>query len=175
VLDPRLLAILEQLRASRFAALQGTRAALSIPVPEPLLNELIATAIPPSAPVRDLHIRPQAANRLAVRARASRLEFLPPVTISLQIEQQPQLPDTPLVIRILSLPGLLSIASSLLSPSSLPPGIRLDRDRILVDVRQLLESKGFAEVVPLIERLHVTSEEGRLRLDVDMKVSGPSA
>ena len=170
MLDPRLLAILEQLRASRFAGIQGTRASVSIPVGERLLNELVTTMMPASAPVRDLQIRPQADNRLAVRARASRLEFLPPVTISLQIEQQPQLPDTPLVIRILSLPGLLSIASSLLSPASLPPGIRLDRDRVLVDVRQLLESKGFGEVVPLIERLHVASEEGRLRLDVDLKV-----
>ena len=170
MLDARLLAILEQLRASRFAALHGTRASLSIPLPEPLLNQLVTTLLPASAPVRDLQIRPQAANRLAVRARASRLEFLPPVTISLQIEQQPQLPDTPLVIRILSLPGLLSMASSLLSPSSLPPGIRLDRDRVLIDVRQLLEMKGFGEIVPLIERLHVASEEGRLRLDVELTV-----
>jgi hypothetical protein len=170
VLDPRLLAILEQLRATRFAAIQGTRVSLSIPVPEALLNELITALIPASAPVRDLQVRPQADNRLAVRARASRLEFLPPVTISLRIEEQPQLPHTPLVIRILSLPGLLSMASSLLSPSSLPPGIRLDRDRVLVDVRQLLELKGFGEIVPLIERLHVASEEGRLRLDIDLKV-----
>ena len=170
MLDPRLLAILEQLRASRFAAIQGTRASLSIPVPEPLLNQLVATMVPASAPVRDLHIRPQAGNRLAVRARASRLEFLPPVTITLQIEQQPQLPDTPLVIRILSLPGLLSMASSLLSPSSLPAGIRLDRDRVVIDVRQLLELKGLGEFVPLIERLHVASEDGRLRLDVDVKI-----
>jgi hypothetical protein len=175
VLDPRLIGILAQLRASRFAGIQGTRASLSIPLSEQLLNELITTMLPASGPVRDLQVRPQAANRLVVRARASRLEFLPPVTISLQIEQQPQLPDTPLVIRILSLPGLLSMASSLLSPSSLPPGIRLERDRVVVDVRQLLELKGFGEIVPLIERLHVASEEGRLRLDVDLKVGESSA
>ena len=108
---------------------------------------------------------------LAVRARVSRLDFLPPVTISVQIEQQPQLPDTPLVVRILSLPGLLSMAGSLLSPSSLPPGIRLDRERVLVDVRQLLEKKGLGEIVPLIERLHVSSEEGRLLVDVDIRVT----
>ena len=92
------------------------------------------------------------------------------MTISLQIEQQPHLPDTPLVVRILSLPGLVSVAGSLLSPSSLPPGIRLDRERVLVDVRQLLESRGFGEILPLIERLHVSSEEGRLLLDVDLRV-----
>ena len=167
--DPRLVQIFEQLRASRFAAIHGARVSLSIPLPEPLLNELLTAMMPPSAPVRDLHVRPQPGNRLAVRGRASRLEFLPPVTISLQIEQQPQLPDTPLVVRILSLPGLLSVAGSLLSPSSLPAGIRLERERVLVDVRQLLERQGFGEVVPLVERLNVSSEEGRLLLDVDLR------
>jgi hypothetical protein len=168
-MDPRLSAILERLRDSRLAEVKGARASLSIPVRESLLNELIAAALPPSGAIRDLHVRPQAGNRLAVRGRASRLDFLPPVTISLQIEQQPQLPDTPLVVRILSLPGLLSVAGSLLSPSSLPPGIRLERERVLVDVRQLLERKGLGEVVPLIERLNVSSEEGRLLLDVDLR------
>ena len=168
--DPRLREIFEQLRASRFAEVRGARASLSIPVSERLLNELIAIVMPPSAPVRDLHVRPMAGNRLAVRARAARLDFLPAVTISLEIEQQPHLPDGPLVVRILSLPGLLSVAGSLLSPSSLPPGLRLDRERVLVDVRQLLERKGFGEVVPLIERLHVSSEEGRLLLDLDIRV-----
>jgi hypothetical protein len=168
--DPRLPKILEKLRASRFAEIKGARASFSIPVSEQLLNELITAAMPSTAPLRDLHVRPQADNRLVVRARAARLDFLPPMNISLQIEQQPQLPDTPLVVRILSLPGLLSVAGSLMSPNSLPPGIRLDRERVLVDVRQLLESKGFGEIVPLIERLQVSSEEGRLLLDVDIRV-----
>ena len=169
-MDPRLIDILERLRASRFAEVKGARASLSIPVPESLLNELIAAALPPGGPLRDLQVRPQAGNRLAVRGRASRLDFLPPMTISVQIEQQPQLPDTPLVVRILSLPGLLSMAGSLLSPGSLPPGIRLDRERVLVDVRQLLEKKGLGEIVPFIERLQVSSEEGRLLVDVDIWV-----
>ena len=169
-MDPRLLEILERLRASRFAAVKGARASLSIPVSESFLNELIAAALPPGGSLRDLQVRPQADNRLAVRARASRLDFLPPMTISVQIEQQPQLPDTPLKVKILSLPGLLSLAGSVLSANSLPPGIRLERERVLVDVRQLLESKGFGEIVPLIERLHVSSEEGRLLLDVDIRV-----
>ncbi len=33
-MDPRLIEILERLRASRFAEVKGARASLSIPVPE---------------------------------------------------------------------------------------------------------------------------------------------
>jgi hypothetical protein len=168
-MDARLIGILDRLRASGFAEVKGARASLSIPVSEALLNELITAALPAGGPLRDLHVRPQAGNRLAVRARASRLDFLPPMTISLQIEGQPLLPDTPLVVRILSMPGLLSVAGSMLSPNSLPPGIRMERERVLVDVRQLLEARGFGEIVPLIERLQVSSEEGRLLIDVDIQ------
>ena len=109
-MDPRLIGMLDRLRASGFAEVKGARASLSIPVSEPILNELITAALPAGGPLRDLHVRPQAGNKLAVRARASRLDFLPPMTISLQIEGQPRLPDTPLVVRILSMPGLLSVA-----------------------------------------------------------------
>ena len=170
LMDPRLIEILERLRASRFAEVKGARASLSIPVsgvaPERADRGGAAAGEGRFATCRCGRRR---ATAWRCAARASRLDFLPPVTISLQIEQQPQLPDTPLVVRILSLPGLLSVAGSLLSPSSLPPGIRLDRERVLVDVRQLLERKGFGEIVPLIERLHVSSEEGRLLLDVDLR------
>ena len=169
-MDPRLIGVIDRLRGSGFAEVKGARASLSIPIAEAILNELITAALPAGGPLRDLHVRPQAGNRLAVRARASRLDFLPPMTISLQIEGQPRLPDTPLVVRILSMPGLLSVAGSMLSPGSLPPGIRLERERVLVDVCRLLESKGFAEIVPLIERLQVSSEEGRLLIDVDLQV-----
>ena len=167
--DPRLLRAFEQLRASRFADLRGARVSASIPVPERLLNEIITASLPERAPVRDLSVRPQASNTLAVRARPSRLDFMPPITITLQIEQQPRLPDTPLVFRIMSMPGLFSIAGSLLSPSALPPGIRLDKDRLFVDVRQLLERAGYGEIVPFIDGLQVGSEEGRLLLDVVLR------
>ena len=44
--DPRLLQILEQLRASRFAEIKGAHASFSIPVSERLLNEVIAATMP---------------------------------------------------------------------------------------------------------------------------------
>ena len=168
--DPRLLRLFEQLRAARFADVKGARVTAAVPVGERLLNEVVSTLLPPTAPVRDLLIRPLAANRIAVRARASRLEFLPPVTINLQIEQQPQLPNVPLVLRIMSMPGLLSLAGSLLAPNSFPPGIRLERDRVLVDVRTLLERNGAADLVSMAERVNITSEEGRLLVELHLRV-----
>jgi hypothetical protein len=159
--DPRLLRILEQLRASKFAEVKGARVAATIPVPERLLNEIVTAALPQSAPVREVSVHPKAANRLAVRAKLARLDFLPPFTLTLEIERQPQLPETPLVLRVLSFPGLMPIAGAALSmASSLPPGLRLDGDRLLIDVRVVLERNGLGEVLPYLEDLRVTTDEG---------------
>jgi hypothetical protein len=170
MLDPRLRRALDQLRASQFADIRGSRLSVSIPLAERLLNELVAASLPPSAPVRELTIRPRPSNSLQIRARVSKLDFLPPLSVTLDIDQQPRLPDTPLGLRLRTFPGLAAIAGPLLSPKALPPGVRLDGDRVLVDFRQLLERAGYADLVPLIERVHVASEEGRLVLQLDARV-----
>lgn len=167
---PDLLRALEQLRATRFADIKGARLSLSIPVAERLLNELVGAVLPPSLPVRDVTIRPRASNTFQVRARVAKLDFLPPVTVTLDIDQQPRLPDTPLGLRLRTVPGLAALAGPLLSQKSLPPGLRLDGDRLFVDVAQLLDRAGYGDLVPLIERLHVGTEEGQLRVEVDARV-----
>lgn len=170
MLDPRLQHALEQLRATRFAEIKGARLSLSIPVAERLLNELVTAALPPSLPVRDLTIRPRASNSLQVRARVSKLDFLPPVTLTLDIDQQPRLPDTPLGLRLRSFPGLVTLAGPLLSQKALPPGIRLEGDRLFVDLGQLLERAGYGDLIPSIERVHLATDEGRLLVEVEVRV-----
>ena len=170
-MDSRLVNTLERLRAAKFADLRGTHVTATIPIATPLLNELIAAALPRNAPVRDVSVQPQTGNRITVRARLGKAEFLPPFTINLAIERQPQLPAEPLVLRLLSLPGLMALAGSAFSSSaSLPPGIRLDGDRVLVDVRVLLARAGFEDLLPLIQTIIVTTDEGRLILAAEVKV-----
>ena len=115
-----------ELRASQFAELKGARVSASIPISERLLNEIVAASLPPSAPVRDLTVQPQQANRLRCERELARPDFLPPISLTLEIEQQPQLPDTPLVLRVLSLPGLCRWRARCCRRASLPPGVRLE-------------------------------------------------
>ena len=120
--------------------------------------------------MRDVTIRPRASNTLQVRARVAKLDFLPPVTLTLDIDQQPRLPDTPLGLRLRTFPGLTAIAGPLLSQKPLPPGMRLEGDRVFVDLRCCSSGQGIGDLVPLIERLHLATEEGRLLVEVDARV-----
>ena len=163
--------LLEQLRAARFAELTGARAAASIPISERLLNELIAASMPPSAPVRDVSVQLIPGNRLRARARLRRIDFLPPIALSLEIERQPEPPASPLVLRILSLPRLFSLAGAALAwTSALPPGVTLADERLYVDIWQLLEHQGYGEVLAYVQRLRIGTEEGRLTVDIGMGV-----
>lgn len=164
--------LLEDLRASRFAPLAGARVSATIPVDDRLLNALIAASLPAGAQVRDVTVESRLSNRLRVSARLTRAEFFPPISLTLEIERQPVLPHAPLVLRVLSLPALMSLAGAALSPSTLLlSGITIHDQRVQVDVAVLLEQAGFGEVVPYVESLQITTAEGRLVLDVTLRVA----
>jgi hypothetical protein len=166
-------AILDSLRSSGFRDLTGSRTATTLTLTEPLLNAIISALLPPGAPVRDLLVRPLAADRLAVRAKLTRPEFLPPVNATVAIERQPELPASPeLWLRITGVAGLLAMAGPLLSISpKLPPGIRLDRDLLTVDLRQLLAERGLEDLLRLAHRIAVHSAEGRVTIELDGEVA----
>lgn len=171
MIPPQISKLLETLQASGFRDVAGARAAATIPIGERLLNQIVAAALPPSAPVRDVVIQPQAGNRLSVRAKLTRLEFLPPITLTLAIERQPELPASPaLVLRIAGLPGLLGFAGPLLVNPKLPPGVRLDGDRLTLDLAVALAHYGQRELLSYLERVHVTSEAGQLLIDIAARV-----
>lgn len=158
-----LIAIINRLQSSGFRDIAGTQIAASIPVSARLINELVAGTLPASAPVREVSIRPEAGNQFSVRI-TPRASLLPPLTLRLEIEQQPDLPAFPvLVMRMKTMGGLFGFASAALPIGNmLPPGVRLDGERILVDVGALAADRGFADLLAYVRRLTINSEDGRV-------------
>jgi hypothetical protein len=168
---PELVRILARLRESRFADLKGARVSAAVPISERLLNELVRGALPPSAPVHDLSIRPEAANRLTVSATMGM--FAPTATV--EIERQPEPPNAVLVLRISKIssngmPLPTPLATAFLAKfATLPPGLRLEGERLSVDLRSLIERRGFGEIFAYLESVRITTEEGRLLLDLVLR------
>jgi hypothetical protein len=163
--------LLEDLRAARFAGIQGARVALSIPIAERLLNDALALALPPTLPVRNLSVKPLANNQLSVSGSVTNAPFLPPLALTFEIDVQPTAPDWRLRLRMLSLPGLLSMAGSLFKlDTMLPPGVRLEGQRVVVDIRALLEQRGFGDLLPHVDAIRVRSEAGRVVVELEAVV-----
>lgn len=163
-LPPDLAAILQRLQAGRFQDLAGTRVSGTVPVPAGLLNEMIAATLPPSAPVRAVTVQPQDDDRLTVTIRP-RAALLPAVTLKLEIEGQPRLPEHPvLTLRMATLSGLFGLASGAVS-GMLPPGITLEGERIVVNVGDLARQQGHGELLAFLRTLEVHADRGRLIIE----------
>ena len=166
-----LTALLLNLRDAGFRDLAGTRISGSIPVSERLLNQLVAATMPKNLPVREVTVRPEPGNRFSVRI-APRAAFLPQLTVKLEIEKQAQFPTSPeIVLRMATMGGLLGLAGAAFPIASmLPPGVRLEGERIVVDLRELARREGVADLLELVRELEISTEEGRVRVFVDTSV-----
>jgi hypothetical protein len=171
VSTPDVLAILQSLRSTGFRDLSDARLSATVPVSERLINQVVAASLPPSVPVREVHVHPEAGDRFSVRLTA-RSGFLPSLTLKLAIERQPELPGSPeLVLRMATMGGLFGLATAAFPIARmLPPGVSLDGELIRVDVRALAAQSGAADLLHLAKRLVVRTEEGRMVIDVEAAV-----
>jgi hypothetical protein len=171
-MDPRLAPLLAQVQATGFADFAGSESYSVVRVHERLLNEAAAAFVASSTIVRTVTVHPRASNQIDVQLKLAKPAFLPAFNIGLHVDRQPQLPDDPvLVLRLTGAGGLLRLAAPALESSgALPPGIRIEGDRLLVDVRELLQREGRAELLRYAEQVHVLSEEGRLVIAAQLRV-----
>lgn len=145
--------------------ISGSRGAVDLAISERLLNEIVRSRLPEGGAVREVTIQPHP-GRARVTVRLARPAFLPPVTVGVTVERQPELPDSPeLVLKLEMSAGLgmlLGLGANMFA--SLPPGIRIEGERVRVDLRTLLAGQDLAWALRYAESLAVTFEAGRVRI-----------
>jgi hypothetical protein len=153
------------LRDGRAPDVAGSRAAIDVSLSEALLNRVIAARLPAGGPVRDLRLRVVAGEAL-VTLRLERPRFLPPMTIKVRIERQPDPPGAPDLVLRLGLPAGLGVLAGVGANlfATLPPGVRLDGDRVTVDLARLLAEQDLGWTLRYARALVVTCEPGRVRI-----------
>jgi hypothetical protein len=143
--------------------LAGAVVSGEIPLPEELVNTLIAQRLPPTAPVTSVHVQAQQGDS-AVVTLVPRARFVPTLRVIVRVERQADFPGDPRLFLRWSLPmagPLAVLAGPLLSHfKALPRGITLDGDRVSIDVREQLHARGLDDVAGLIRRLMVHSRPG---------------
>ena len=166
---PDLTPILHALRATRFRDLSGARVWAVVPIAEGFVNQLVAASLPPNAPVRSVTVHPESGDHLSVRIVA-KAALIPAITLKLAIEAQPKLPESPvLVLRMVTLGGLFGLASGAIA-GMLPPGLSLQGERIVVDLRVMAREHGGAEFFEFLRGVEVHTDGGRLIVQVDAGV-----
>ena len=171
--DPRFERILTQQQSLGFPGLAGSTVNGTIRIADALLNTCIAASLPADGIVRTVTMRSHDGNRLDAKVTLSRPSFLPPLTVEFAIDRQPVLPADPvLALRVAGGAGsLLRLTSSFVRRSAtLPPGVAIDGDSVLVDIRAALQHRGQAALLDFAQEIIVATEEGRLVVVVQAKV-----
>jgi len=168
--------LVAQLQPSGFQDVAGTRISARVPVSGALLNQIIADALRgTSTPVRSVRVRPLAGERFDVVVTTS-MPFVPPLTLHVAVDQQPRFPASSfLVLRWSLLGGLGGLASRLVGAldSKLPPGIRLDGDRVVIDIAAIARPSGQAGAVDWIQYLtllEIHTVDDRAVIDIELAV-----
>jgi hypothetical protein len=166
--------ILQDLESSGFRDVAGARASVTVPVAEPLLNRLVAAALPPDGAVRELSISPEAGNRFLVRVRLAKPAFLPTLKLNVSIGRQPDFPRSPVLELRIAMPPLLAglAGAAQTFVDVLPPGVELQGDRVLVNLATLAQRQGHGRYLRYVERVHITTDPGRLNVAADIRVPG---
>jgi hypothetical protein len=170
MMNPGVAALIDELRRDRFRDLAGARVSAQVPVSRLLLNRIVAGALRGSnEAVRHIDVQPLPGDSFAV-AVSLKWALIPSITVTLDVERQPVFPDSPVLVLRWSLPaGLGTIAAQFVSRiKSLPHGVQLERDRLLLDLRRLAERSPAAELLPYIGRgeLHTISDAAIVEIDL---------
>ena len=157
------LALFAEQERQGFADLAGSEGQAAIRVSERLLNAIIGEELRGSTSIRELHVSPHAGNRFGVRIVLAK-SFLPPISLDVAIDKQPSLPGDPVLGLTLSgLGGLLRFAGPVAGfLKTLPPGVRMEGDRVFVDIRAALAPHGLTSVLNYLQEVLVVTEEARL-------------
>ena len=164
-----------QLLGPLFGELAGAHLSGEVPLGERLLNRLVADALArkPDGPIESAEIRVAYAEASA-RLRLRRPAFAPKITVTARVERQPELPASPVLVLRWRLPGLGALAA-LAGPvvaifSAAPPGVRVEGDRLFIDLARLLEDRGLRELLEHLVLLHVEPQEGALLVRFEGRV-----
>jgi hypothetical protein len=167
--DERLAQLFDRLIAGGLSDVAGAEASVTLPVSSRLLNELISAALPTSSPIRDLEVTPLDGDRFLVRGRIGS-SLLPLLKLHVAIERQAEFPAFAVLVLRVESTGLMVLASHVSRLISLPAWIRMERDRIHVDLRVLADQYGVRHYVSYVDDLQVKTVAGTLLLSLRARV-----
>jgi len=163
---------LRTLFGERLDGLAGGVISGEIPITADVVNRLIAAKLATmDVPVTsaEVVVLEHDAFTVHVRPRAP----IPGLRVDVQIDQQPVLPGQPLLGMRWALRGLGPLAAFaapfLTQFKKLPPGVRLDGDRIWVNLEELLRQRGLGEIVPMLTGVRVTTKERRFVVAFELR------
>jgi hypothetical protein len=155
--------------------ISGAKLTGEIPFSDDVVNRVVAAQLANHAQIASVRVRAQEGDALTVVV-TPRSRLLPSMQILARIEAQPEFPHRPTLVLRWTMPALgplaLLAAPALAFFKAMPPGISVDGNRAVVDLRELLETRGLGDLATLIRRAAIHTRAGGFFLGVEIGVGG---
>ena len=152
----------------------GSWFASEIPVSEAFINRQIAARLERHPHIASVLVTLQEGDAAVVRVEP-RSRLVPAVAVNVRIEQQPSLPEDPVIVLRWSMPaaGPLALIAGKVAGyiKGLPDGVRIESDLIVVDLRTLLRARGVEDVLTIARRVAFHTRPGALVVELEAGIS----
>src|SRR4030095_13070230 len=147
---------------------KGAQLSGAIPFSDILLNRVIARKLDNAGSrVSSVTLESRDGNALSAHVRL-RSSFIPPVTVDVTVERQPEFPESPVLVWRWTprLGPLSAFATQAVDAfARLPRWVRVEKEIARVDCAELIRSLGYEELLPNIKSLRVLTTAGRVVLE----------
>jgi len=159
--------LFQKIIANNFSDFAGLVADATIPVPEYLINELVAEFLRGNKNVTSCRIQVEPENLFVVNLRTP----LFPLTfnLKLRLDRAVDFKDSPKIRARLENNALLGTLGSFFS-NVLPPGIKMDGNQIVVDLGSFLRTPQEKRLLELVKSAEIHTVERVVVLDVKVRV-----
>jgi hypothetical protein len=160
--------IFQRIIDENFQEIKGATVDASIPVPESLINELLADSLKGNKRLASVRASVQPQNRLSLDVKTTLLPW--PLNLKLKLDMSVDLASysSPKLRAWMENNRLLGSLGSLFN--AMPEGIKLYGDQVVVDLGAFLRTPEQKRILALVKSIGIRTETGRLILDVRAEV-----
>jgi hypothetical protein len=158
-------AIFQRLIDSNFSELEGLEIIAKVPVPEPLVNEIIDASLQGNKNLEYCRVSIGGQNRVTANIKSPLWPW--PFHLKLKLFREVDFSGSPKVRAFLENNVLLGKLGALLK--ALPPGIVLYEDQISVDVGSFLQTPEQKRQLQLVKAVEISTDAGMIVFDVKLR------
>jgi hypothetical protein len=162
--------IFQKMIHNNFSDLKGTTVDATIPVPQYLINELIAEVLKGNKNVASVQVSIHKQNRISSDVKTNVLPW--PLNLKLKLDTSVDLAShsSPKIRAWMENNRLLGSLGSLFN--ALPEGIKLYGDQVVIDLGAFLSTPEQKRLLSLVKSVGIRTEEGKIILDAKIEVGG---
>jgi hypothetical protein len=161
--------IFQKIIRNDFSDLKGTTVDATVPVPQLLLNELIAETLKGNKTIASIQASVHSQNRVSLDVKTTLLPWTLNLKLKLDKEVDFASYSSPKIRAWMENNRLLGSLGSLFN--ALPQGIKLYGNQVVIDLGAFLPEPDQRRLLSLVKSVGIQTEEGRIILDARIEVN----